>query len=222
MVAMRTGACRRRGVNRRVSLSPGAAAHAAIGLIPAIGADGGLFAVEKMQAHRSGQLHLAVSVFLFCGDQMLIQRRALGKYHCGGMWANSCCTHPHWGETLAAAARRRTRQELGVAPSLAAGGILTYCAPVGGGLIEHERVQLYRAEVDKTRLGLELEPDPDEVMETGWATRPALMAAMQARPQDYAPWFRIYISRWSELGFVTPRLRGKPQRAGAQQASAAE
>jgi isopentenyl-diphosphate delta-isomerase len=217
---MRTGACRRRGVNRRVSLSPGDGPNTAIDLIPAIGADGSLFAVEKMQAHRSGQLHLAVSVFLFCGDEMLIQRRALGKYHCGGMWANSCCTHPHWGETLAAAARRRTRQELGVAPSLAAGGILTYCAPVGGGLIEHERVQLYRGEVDKTRL--RLAPDPDEVIETGWVTRQALAAVMQARPQDYAPGFRIYISRWSELGFVTPRLRGKAQRAGAQQASAAE
>ena len=106
-----------------------------------------------MQAHRSGQLHLAVSVFLFCGDEMLIQRRAIGKYHCGGLWANSCCTHPHWGETLAAAARRRMWEELGVWLRLSAGATLTYRARVGKGLIEHERVQLFRAEADKAFSG---------------------------------------------------------------------
>ena len=169
-------------------------------MIPAIGADGSLFAVEKMHAHRSGQMHLAVSVFLFCGDEMLLQRRALGKYHCGGLWANSCCTHPHWGETLAVAARRRTREELGVSLHLTASGILTYCAAVDHGLIEHERVQLFRAETDKSRLRLTL--DPSEVMETCWASREVLSARIEAHPQDYAPWFRIYMSRWDELGFA--------------------
>jgi isopentenyl-diphosphate delta-isomerase len=168
-------------------------------MIPAIGADGRLFAVEKMQAHLSGQLHLAVSVFLFCGPRMLIQRRARSKYHCGGLWANSCCTHPHWGETLAAAARRRTREELGVRVRLQPGRVLTYRAPVGKNLVEHERVQLFAAEVDETRLGLA--PAPEEVMDTDWVTRAALVAAMAARPRDYAPWFRIYVHRWEELGF---------------------
>jgi isopentenyl-diphosphate delta-isomerase len=196
-----------------LGLPPTDAAPAAAEVIPAIGSDGRLFAVEKMQAHRSGQLHLAVSVFLFCGDEMLIQRRAQGKYHCGGLWANSCCTHPHWGETLAAAARRRTRQELGASPRLTAGSVLTYCAPVGQGLIEHERVQLFRAQVDKTRL--KLAPDPAEVMQTGWATRLALAAAMAARPQDYAPWFHIYMNRWDELGFDAPRREARAAAPGA-------
>ena len=204
---MRPGARLCRGVTSRFARPPAGTALAAAQMIPAIAADGRLVAVEKMQAHRSGQLHLAVSVFLFCGDAMLIQRRALGKYHCGGLWANSCCTHPHWGETLAAAARRRTRQELGASPSLTAGSVLTYCAPVGQGLIEHERVQLFRAQVDKTRLALA--PDPAEVMQTCWATRPVLVAAMAARPQDYAPWFRIYMTRWDELGFDAPRRQAR-------------
>lgn len=183
-------------------------------LIPAIGADGKLFAMEKMQAHRSGQLHQAVSVFLFCGDEMLIQRRAIGKYHCGGLWANSCCTHPHWGETLAAAARRRLWEELGVWLRLSAGGTLTYRARVGKGLIEHERVRLFRAEADKAKL--RLLPDPNEVMETGWISRAALLAGMEQRPQDYAPWFRIYMSRWDELGFPASRVRTCVPRAGAR------
>lgn len=175
------------------------AACEADGKIPAIGADGDLFAIEKMQAHRSGQLHLAVSVFIFSGEEMLIQRRAASKYHCPGLWANSCCTHPHWHESLAAAARRRTREELGVSLRLRSCGTLTYRAAVGGDLIEHEQVQLYEAQTAKSHL--RLAPDPAEVMETGWVTRPAVLAAMAVRPQDYAPWFRIYLHRWDELGF---------------------
>ena len=217
---MRPGARLCRGVTSRFARPPAGTALAAAQMIPAIAADGRLVAVEKMQAHRSGQLHLAVSVFLFCGDAMLIQRRALGKYHCGGLWANSCCTHPHWGETLAASARRRTREEIGVSPSLMSGGMLTYCAPVGQGLIEHERVQLFWAETDKTRL--RLAPDPGEVMETAWVTRAALQADMAARSRDYAPWFRIYMTRWDELGLCVPRMRRSPRREAGLHPHAAE
>ena len=195
---MRPGACLRRGVNTALPLRAKGAVSAQ--MIPAIGADGRLFAVEKLQAHLRGQLHLAVSVFLFCGPRMLIQRRALGKYHCGGMWANSCCTHPHWGETLAVAARRRTWEELGVRVRLQPGGVVTYRAAVGKDLIEHERVQLFGAQLDRRRL--HLAPDPDEVMETQWITRAALATAMAARPQEYAPWFHIYMQRWDTLGFA--------------------
>jgi isopentenyl-diphosphate delta-isomerase len=171
-------------------------------MIPALGADGSLFAIEKMQAHLSGQLHLAVSVFLFSGEDMLVQRRASGKYHCGGLWANTCCTHPHWGETLADSAHRRLGEELGAQAELQPRGVLTYRAAVGPTLIEHERVQIFRADVDKTRL--RLAPAAEEVMETAWITRSALVAAMAARPQDYAPWLHIYMQRWEQLGLAQP------------------
>ena len=210
---MRVGAHRHRRVKTDIRRWPQVAPRP-VDLIPAIGVDDKLFGMEKMQAHRSGQLHLAVSVFLFCGDEMLIQRRAIGKYHCGGLWANSCCTHPHWGETLAAAARRRMWEELGVWLRLSAGSTLTYRARVGKGLIEHERVQLFRAEADKTKL--HLVPDPNEVMETVWITRQALLDSMAQRPQDYAPWFRIYVSRWDELGLATYPIRPRTHRARAQ------
>jgi isopentenyl-diphosphate delta-isomerase len=165
-------------------------------IIPAIGADG-LFPIDKMEAHRTGQLHLAVSVFLLSGQDMLIQRRAITKYHSGGLWANSCCTHPHWSETPADAAQRRTREELGACAALNLAGALTYYASVGSGLIEHERVQVFFAQVDKT--GFCLSPHPDEVMETRWVSRDSVWAHMQARPEDFASWFQIYLARWREL-----------------------
>jgi isopentenyl-diphosphate delta-isomerase len=169
-------------------------------IIPAIGVNG-LFPIGKMEAHRNGQLHLAVSVFLFCGEEMLIQRRAAAKYHSGGLWANSCCTHPYWGETLANAARRRIREELGASVSLRPAGALIYCAPVGSGLTEHEHVRFFRGEVDKARFRMAL--NFDEVMEISWISREAVSARMQSRPEDFASWFHIYMARWKELGFAT-------------------
>ena len=76
--------------------------------------DGVLTPVEKLEAHLKGLRHKAVSVFVIAGGEVLIQRRALGKYHTPGLWANTCCTHPEWGETAAACAVRRLREELGI------------------------------------------------------------------------------------------------------------
>ena len=77
-------------------------------IIPAIAADGSLYPVEKLMAHVEGLFHLAVSVFVFDGDRLLIQQRAHDKYHCGGMWANTCCTHPYWDEAAVTCAERRS------------------------------------------------------------------------------------------------------------------
>ena len=170
-----------------------------------------MFPIEKMRAHSTGQLHLAVSVFLFSGDEMLIQQRAAGKYHCGRLWANSCCTHPHWNERPEIAAQRRTREELGASVTLTPAGRLTYRASVGQGLIEHERVQLFQARVDKAELCLD--PDPQEIMGTRWVSRAAIGAAIRNRPQDFAPWFRIYMARWQELGFGETPMCSKKSRA---------
>lgn len=167
--------------------------------IPAIAADGALYEVEKLAAHRAGLLHLAISVFVFDGDALLIQRRAMGKYHCGGLWANTCCSHPHWGETPAAAAARRLREELGFAAPLTPLGVSEYRADVGGGLIEHERVHLFRGAADAATL--RLAPDPAEVAETRWVTAAALEAEVAANPAAFTPWFRIYLARWPDFSF---------------------
>ncbi|MDD9910529.1 MAG: NUDIX domain-containing protein [Ahrensia sp.] len=168
-------------------------------LIPAIAADGSLYPIEKIEAHRRGVHHLAISVFVFDGAALLIQQRAKGKYHCGGQWANTCCTHPHWGEDAAAAAARRVPEELGFELRVEERHIVEYSADVGNGLWEKERVHMYRAEAARTRLAIV--PNPAEVEATRWITADELRADMRANPHDYTPWFRIYVNRFPDLAF---------------------
>ena len=166
-------------------------------VIPGIAADGALYPIDKMDAHRHAALHLAVSVFVMSGEKLLLQRRALAKYHCGGMWANTCCSHPHWGEAPADSAVRRLREELGVVLPLEACNIVEYKARVTDGLWEHERVHIFRGEAAPT---IEIRPDASEVLETRWASVEELSRDVRINAERYAPWFRIYLERWSELG----------------------
>jgi isopentenyl-diphosphate Delta-isomerase len=163
-------------------------------MIPGKAEDGGLFPIEKMDAHRRAVPHLAVSIFVFDGKAMLLQRRAQTKYHCGGLWANTCCTHPHWGESLESAASRRLVEELGFTLPLTPGRAVEYRADVGNGLTEHEHVTFYFGWAN--RKALLIRPDPSEVMETRWATWDELAAEIAADPAQFTPWFRIYMERF--------------------------
>ncbi|MDP3897681.1 MAG: NUDIX domain-containing protein [Mesorhizobium sp.] len=166
-------------------------------VIPAIAQDGSLYPVEKLDAHRRGLKHLAVSVFVFAGDELLVQRRAAGKYHCGGLWANTCCTHPHWDETPEACAARRLREEVGIELPLSPRAVVDYRAEVTNGLIENERVHVFEgalpAVVPVTRF------DRNEVSELRWVRQAVLRREIARRPQDFTPWLRIYVDRWAEL-----------------------
>jgi len=95
--------------------------------------------VEKMSAHREGVLHRAFSVFVFDrSGRLLLQRRALDKYHSGGLWSNTCCSHPGPGERPIDAAHRRLEEEMGFDCPLTGGYAFTYRVDVGNGLVEHE------------------------------------------------------------------------------------
>jgi isopentenyl-diphosphate delta-isomerase len=166
-------------------------------VVAAIAADGTLYPAGKMAVHRTGQQHLAVSVFVFCGSHLLIQRRAAGKYHCGGMWANTCCTHPNWGESPADCARRRLREEVGIELALEPRAVVDYRAEVTNGLVENERVHVFEGMARDMSLPAGF--DPAEVAELRWIDRPALRATITAEPQLHTPWLRIYLDRWSEL-----------------------
>ena len=166
--------------------------------------DGTLTPVEKLEAHKRGLRHKAVSVFVTRGDEVLIQRRAMGKYHTPGLWANTCCTHPEWDETPLDCANRRLREELGIE------GLrpdyrdrVEYRADVGSGLIEHEVVDIFVAEAPET---LPVDPDPDEVMETEWVSYAALLDRVMARPSDFTPWLRIYLDTYAERIFGAQML----------------
>ena len=135
---------------------------------------------------------------------MLIQRRAAGKYHTPGLWANTCCTHPRWGEEAADCAVRRLREELGIT------GLVTvfadqveYRADVGGGLIEHEVVDIFVAEAPQD---LPVSPDPEEVWETRWIDLNDLSREVQDHPERFTPWLRIYLADHMERIFGKMRV----------------
>ena len=184
----------------RLSAQSLAAVPTTWSIIPAIADDGRLFPIEKMEAHRTGQKHLAVSVFVFCGDRLLIQQRAAGKYHCGGMWANTCCTHPYWDETPAACAMRRLPEEVGLELPLAERAVVDYRADVTNGLVENERVHVFEGELARPVLPANF--DRSEVSALRWISRSELMREVEAKPEAFTPWLRIYIQRWPELRFA--------------------
>ena len=161
--------------------------------------DGRLMPVEKLEAHQRGLRHMAISVFVMCGAKVLIQRRAASKYHTPGLWANTCCTHPRWGEEAEHCAVRRLREELGI------NGLVTvfadrveYRAEVGNGLIEHEVVDIFLAEAT---LDLPVSPDPEEVWETRWVELHDLAREVEAAPDRFTPWLRIYLAEHMERIF---------------------
>jgi isopentenyl-diphosphate Delta-isomerase len=141
---------------------------------------------EKLSAHLApGRLHRAFSVFLFDEDgRLLLQRRALGKYHSPGVWSNTCCGHPYPAEPPFVAAARRTAEELGAPPAvLQEGGTVRYNHPdPASGLVEQEYNHLF--------VGLiraELRPDPDEIGETAFVTPVDLEELQESGP--FSAWF---------------------------------
>lgn len=141
---------------------------------------------EKLSAHVApGRLHRAFSVFLFDDSgRLLLQRRALGKYHSPGVWSNTCCGHPYPAEPPFVAAARRTAEELGVAPELLrAAGTVRYNHPdPASGLVEQEYNHLFAGIVRDTP-----RPDPAEIAETAFVT-PAELDALREKA-DFSAWF---------------------------------
>lgn len=161
--------------------------------------DGELTPTGKLEAHQLGLKHKAVSVFVVRGLDILMQRRALGKYHTPGLWANTCCTHPHWDEAPIACAVRRMKEELGIEglyPQFRHN--LEYRADVGNGLIEHEVVDVFLAHAHRD---LPIHPNPDEVMETRWVNYQDLLAEVHRHPSRFTPWLKIYLERHADVIF---------------------
>ncbi|MEL6511404.1 MAG: isopentenyl-diphosphate Delta-isomerase [Pseudomonadota bacterium] len=166
--------------------------------------DGVLTPVEKLEVHRKGFKHKAVSVFVMNKGRVLIQQRAMCKYHTPGLWANTCCTHPHWGEDPADCAMRRLREELGITglyPAMR--DTVEYRADVGGGMIEHEVVDIFTADAPDT---LRFTPNPEEVMATDWVDLHSLTAQVNRHPDRYTAWLKIYLNQYRERIFLTSHV----------------
>ena len=142
--------------------------------------------MPKLAAHAApGHLHRAISVFLLDeGGRLLLQRRAAGKYHSGGLWSNTCCSHPAPGEAPLAAGVRRVGEELGVATAgLAEAGTVIYrVTDRVSGLVEHEYNHLLVGHA----VGIP-DPDPAEVDELTGVTLDELTLMLVATP--FTAWF---------------------------------
>lgn len=147
---------------------------------------------EKMEAHRKGKLHRAFSVFIFNSDnQLLLQKRAKGKYHSGGLWTNTCCSHPVPGEPTIEAAHRRLKEEMGFDCGIEEIFSFVY-------KIEFEDVKLYEHELDQVFIGYyngEASVDPGEVETYKWEDRDHILNDMEDSPEKYTFWFRKIYKR---------------------------
>jgi isopentenyl-diphosphate delta-isomerase len=140
---------------------------------------------EKLAAHEKNQLHRAFSVFIFRGNLLLLQQRAAEKYHCSGLWTNTCCSHPHPGETVIAAGQRRLQQEFGFTTPLHDLGWFHYNVHFENGLSENE--------IDHVLIGtikddITPSPDPAEIQAFRWISIEVLEAEMKAHPERFTPW----------------------------------
>ena len=143
--------------------------------------------MEKMEAHRQGVLHRAFSIFIFNGSgDMLVQKRALKKYHGAGLWSNACCSHPYPDETVETAAARRLQEELGFNTNLEKAFAFTYRAPVENNLIEHEYDHVFCGEYES-----ELDFNDQEVEDVAYVTIPDLEAVIASQPSSFTTWFRL-------------------------------
>lgn len=138
----------------------------------------------KELCHREGRLHRAFSVFLYHDGRMAIQRRALDKYHSGGLWSNSCCSHPRSGETLGAAVERRLMEELGLRCS---------CEELFSFVYHHKfREDLYEYEFDHVFVGDyagDIALNPEEAMDAAWVPFGELAEDLRLHPERYSVWF---------------------------------
>ena len=147
--------------------------------------------IEKIEAHKNALLHRAFSVFVFnTNRELLLQQRALDKYHSGGLWTNTCCSHPRPNEQTKDAAHRRLHEEMGFDCSLEYGYNFTYKALLDNNLTEHE--------VDHVFWGISDEApkiNPEEVASYRYISLHALEAEIQNAPEQFTEWFKIIFKK---------------------------
>jgi len=145
--------------------------------------------MEKLAAHQQGLLHRAISVFIFNSNgELLLQRRAFGKYHSEGLWTNTCCSHPYPEESSLDAANRRLLEEMGMTCDLSFAFKFTYHAELENNLIEHELDHVFIGYSDATP-----HLNTDEANAFRWASMDTLVQEIHQTPSRFTEWFKILI-----------------------------
>lgn len=143
--------------------------------------------MEKIEAHEKGILHRAFSVFIFNDkNELMLQQRALSKYHSPGLWTNTCCSHPRENEKTLDAAHRRMGEEMGFDCEIEEVFHFIYKADVGQGLIEHELDHVF---IGKSQNIPQI--NRDEVHSWKYMPMKDIWEEMQKTPEKFTVWFRI-------------------------------
>lgn len=158
-------------------------------------ADTPVGAMEKMEAHKQGLLHRAFSVFIFNDKQeMLLQQRALTKYHSPGLWTNACCSHPYVGEDVQAAAEKRLMEEMGFTTRLNKAFDFVYKASFENGLTEHEFDHVFTGNYNGA-----INPADEEVMNYAYLPINEIDYILSNTPEKFTEWFKIAYPRLKEI-----------------------
>ncbi len=147
--------------------------------------------MEKMEAHKKGLLHRAFSIFIFNKKgEMLLQQRALSKYHSAGLWTNACCSHPQPGEDSLPAALRRLNEEMGFQTPLEKAFDFVYKTSFDNGLVEHEFDHVFTGEYEGVIFS-----NKQEVNDYCFKDMAGLKESLQMHPQKYTAWFQLAFPR---------------------------
>ena len=150
--------------------------------------------MPKLEAHEKGVLHRAFSVFVFNDkEELMLQQRALSKYHSPGLWTNTCCSHQRDGETSIEAGKRRLEEEMGFTTNLKETTSFIYKAPFDNGLTEHELDHILVGTYnDEPAINL------DEVADWKWMPLSEVKKDVEENPDNYTAWFKIIFKKFYE------------------------
>lgn len=148
---------------------------------------------EKIKAHKEGKLHRAFSIFIFNSKgELLIQQRAKTKYHSGGLWSNTVCSHPKPNETYSQAVHRRLKEEMGFDCKLKKLFCFIYNAGFENGLIENEYDCVFIGKYN----GMP-KPNVQEIMNSKWVPINELKRDTDKNPKKYSVWLKVALKRIS-------------------------
>ncbi len=149
---------------------------------------------EKLKAHLEGKFHRAFSVFVFNSKgELMLQKRAQTKYHSGGLWSNTCCSHPRPDKDITEEAKTRLKEEMGIDCELKEAFSTSYNVKVDsqtGKLMEHEFDHIFIGLSDDSP-----ELNPEEAEDWKWINPNELKKDIEENPEKYTPWFKLILER---------------------------